>query len=181
MAKVWWQCPQGHVWLACIAPRSRGGGCPICVREQNQSAPEKALVADLKVWLGQDAAPRDYAIPGLYWRNGMAIRPDFMFATATIKFVVEYDGRRYHSKAARTHLDRAKTVKMEAAGFVVIRIREQPLPLLGGSNDFIVDPSVIYQDHGRDFLRLVTMARSHIDNVCQSHFGSAWTQLFAIA
>jgi hypothetical protein len=27
---VWWLCPQGHEWIATIAERSSGGGCPYC-------------------------------------------------------------------------------------------------------------------------------------------------------
>lgn len=28
--KVWWQCENGHEWLARISARARGSGCPIC-------------------------------------------------------------------------------------------------------------------------------------------------------
>ena len=30
--KVWWQCPEGHVWKAVIYSRARGQrcGCPVC-------------------------------------------------------------------------------------------------------------------------------------------------------
>ncbi len=28
--KVWWKCSKGHVWLASIANRVRGEGCPVC-------------------------------------------------------------------------------------------------------------------------------------------------------
>lgn len=29
--KIWWLCPNGHEWLASVAARSRGSGCPSCV------------------------------------------------------------------------------------------------------------------------------------------------------
>jgi hypothetical protein len=34
LRKVWWQCPNGHSWQACVASRTgRGTGCPHCYRE----------------------------------------------------------------------------------------------------------------------------------------------------
>ena len=32
--KVWWKCSKGHEWLARIADRSRGRGCPQCARRK---------------------------------------------------------------------------------------------------------------------------------------------------
>lgn len=28
--KVWWNCSKGHSWMASLASRSRGSGCPVC-------------------------------------------------------------------------------------------------------------------------------------------------------
>ena len=30
MRKVWWKCPNGHVWRAEINSRQKGSGCPVC-------------------------------------------------------------------------------------------------------------------------------------------------------
>ena len=32
--KVWWQCEKGHIWKALISERTRGTGCPECIKEK---------------------------------------------------------------------------------------------------------------------------------------------------
>lgn len=40
---VWWRCKNGHEWQAMIDMRSRGSGCPRCLRKLKD--PEKSLLA----------------------------------------------------------------------------------------------------------------------------------------
>jgi len=35
--RIWWQCENGHEWLAMIASRSRGTGCPLCAVERRST------------------------------------------------------------------------------------------------------------------------------------------------
>ena len=44
--------------------------------------------------------------------------------------IVEYDGSYYH--AGKVRADREQTAALESAGWTVFRVREQPLPQLGG-------------------------------------------------
>ena len=37
--KVWWICGKGHEWVAEIASRSNGAGCPICAMERRRKYP----------------------------------------------------------------------------------------------------------------------------------------------
>ena len=42
--KVWWQCGTcGHEWLATIASRTNGTGCPMCASRLQTSFPEQAI------------------------------------------------------------------------------------------------------------------------------------------
>ncbi|MFQ9918651.1 MAG: zinc-ribbon domain-containing protein [Flavonifractor plautii] len=40
--KVWWQCPEGHVWKAVVYSRAgkRKCGCPVCAGRISESADE---------------------------------------------------------------------------------------------------------------------------------------------
>jgi DNA-directed RNA polymerase subunit RPC12/RpoP len=56
-------------------------------------------------------------------------------ATPALRLIVEYDGSYYHAKKIRA--DRAQTVALESAGWTVLRVRENPLPELGGHEIFV--------------------------------------------
>lgn len=34
--KVWWRCPEGHEWQATVGNRTKGSGCPHCIRSNNR-------------------------------------------------------------------------------------------------------------------------------------------------
>jgi len=41
--KVWWKCKNGHEWLAAVANRTKGSGCPYCSDPPRKLSPEKSL------------------------------------------------------------------------------------------------------------------------------------------
>ena len=48
--QVWWRCPRGHSWKACVRDRGRGDGCSICAGKQvligfNDLASQKPQIA----------------------------------------------------------------------------------------------------------------------------------------
>jgi hypothetical protein len=53
----------------------------------------------------------------------------------SVRVVVEYDGSFYHARKA--HADRQQTAALESAGWTVLRVRENPLPGLGGHEIFV--------------------------------------------
>lgn len=173
--KVLWLCSYGHEWPAYINNRARGSRCPVCVASLFKSTPEVALVNHLVAWLNQQPPALDYAIPGLHWPTGYAVTPDFAVADGPIKFVVEYDGIRFHGSRTRIHTDLAKTRMLANAGFLTIRIREAPLPVLASGCDLVLTPTLIYRDRTLGFPYLITRAQKHIDQVCRHQFGDrAW-------
>jgi hypothetical protein len=53
----------------------------------------------------------------------------------SLRLIVEYDGSYYH--AGKVRADREQTAAMESVGWTVFRVREHPLPALGGHEIFV--------------------------------------------
>ena len=55
--KVWWQCPDGHVWRAVIYSRSgpKRSGCPVCAGRDSKRRLEKR---DCKCMMTSGLSPR---------------------------------------------------------------------------------------------------------------------------
>lgn len=56
-------------------------------------------------------------------------------AIPSLRVVVEYDGSYYHARKVKA--DREQTAALEAASWTVFRVREKPLPKLGGHEIFV--------------------------------------------
>lgn len=63
----------------------------------------------------------------------------------SLRLVVEYDGRRFHAEPASIARDRLKTDRLCQAGWLVVRLREYPLPLLREEWDVHVSHEGDYQ------------------------------------
>lgn len=55
-----------------------------------------------------------------------------------MKVAIEYDGSYWHAPEAKQLVDKAKTRDLLAAGYLMVRLREDGLPTLG-----IVDPEYL--------------------------------------
>lgn len=120
--RVLWLCAEGHEWEAQVNYRNRNG-CPRCARTQ-VSLVERLLwarVAERIPGVGVDVVVDD----ALDQRNRPA-RCDA--ALPQCRAVLEYDGQYWHRD--RLARDRAKTDALLRAGWSVIRVREDGLPLL---------------------------------------------------
>lgn len=120
-----WVCKRGHRWRA--APRTRvrlgpEGGCRRC-NSQNQSRVELRLWSALSALLPHLQV--DVSAP-VRWAKRPHAQLDAALVDSRVAF--EYDGSFWHRD--RIEKDREKTVALLAAGWNVIRIREQPLELL---------------------------------------------------
>jgi predicted nucleic acid-binding Zn-ribbon protein len=128
-ASVWWRCSFGHEWKAKVAPRAVGIGCPRCniigVSERETRLKFELAAAGLPVAI--DHPPIEV---------GGARRPvKADIAIPELRLAVEYDGWYYHRN--KVNADRAQTAALESAGWTVVRVREQPLPSLGGHELFV--------------------------------------------
>jgi hypothetical protein len=120
--KVWWQCPidPGHEWDAVIQSRSNGGnGCPYCVLYPS-SKQEIDLAFELRIFF-------DFDVDDHNERAGRRIyHPDIIIRKH--RLIIEFDGSHWHK--GRDRFDLRKTVAFRDAGWNVIRVREQPLPII---------------------------------------------------
>jgi hypothetical protein len=126
---VTWSCPDGlgHTWQTTVRSRVAGlasghGGCPLCQPtgvSQQQLAVASALAHALP---GLTVNPWPPAIVS----EGRRWRPDI--TVARLRLLIEYDGVYYHQ--GREGHDAQKSGALRAAGWTVVRMREEPLPLL---------------------------------------------------
>lgn len=128
--KRWWQCAaSGHVWAAPPYKRvDRGDGCPQCstigVSARQLRLAYELAAAGLNVVHGHPPIPVPQRRP---------VRADIVVPDSHL--VIEYDGVRFHAELDRR--DRTQTAALNAAGWTVLRVREVPLPGIGGHEVFV--------------------------------------------
>jgi hypothetical protein len=124
---AWWRGAAGHTWKATVGNRTvLGTGCSEC-KKSGTSGAEAALfdaLADLFEKVEQGARIEDARL-GRFQR---VARVDVLLRADGRRIAVEYDGSYWHADRAKN--DDQKTDALIAAGLTVVRIREQPLPLL---------------------------------------------------
>ncbi|WP_245667060.1 zinc-ribbon domain-containing protein [Micromonospora sediminicola] len=116
---VWWRCAQGHTWQQKVCDRTRGRGCPACYATRGDR--EGSVLAAVAAVTGLRYVGHPSAAPPV---RGLRDLVD-----AEHRIVVEYDELTHQFSVDR---DRRLTQQMETAGYLVIRIREQGLPPVGG-------------------------------------------------
>lgn len=125
-----WICSTNpeHVWNAPVSGRSNGAECPDC-RQAGKS----------RVELDHHAAAIEMFGKA---RSGITIQDEAFTArgswTADITVecqgrtvVIEYDGAYWHRADAKVLVDQRKSEDLLAAGYAVVRLREDDLPSLG--------------------------------------------------
>ena len=114
--KVWWRCQFGHEWYAQVSARvSQGGhGCPHCSNQTSRA--ELRVLAELR-----HIVPNVEARPKVHGYEVDLLLPECNVA-------VELDGHRWHHSIQAK--DERKAKALRKAGIRLIRLREEPLPLL---------------------------------------------------
>ncbi|WP_425298074.1 zinc-ribbon domain-containing protein [Nocardia brasiliensis] len=126
--KAWWKCDvRGHVWQVSIHHRSSGSGCPKCIM---WGTSEKEI--RLAYELAAAGCPVEYDHPRIAVVGRRPVNADIVIPEWNI--IIEYDGSQFHARPEGVVRDRRQSDALEAAGWVVIRIRPEPLPLLGDLN-----------------------------------------------
>lgn len=123
---VWWLCAAGHEpWSAQVAHVFMGRqGCPHCRKRTNVSRQERVLFAELQYVLagGEQQCPHRAA--------QARFRLDMPFPSeegGTV--VVEFDGSYWHCDAEERDRLKAEAIERHRPGWVVARVREEPLQL----------------------------------------------------
>ena len=117
--KVWWICERGHEWEAAIHSRSDGIGCRSCSLP-HRSRVEIYLACELAAFFEDIDPTRTHNITT---PEGRSMDVDILIVSQNL--VVEYDGAYWHRGKLAT--DHRKTEMLKAAGWNVLRIREEPL------------------------------------------------------
>ena len=131
--KVWWLCPKGHSYEATLGSRALlGTGCSKCNPQSSKS--EKRLFFELvSVFASaQSGAKIDGVELDVYL-------PD-------INVGIEFDGTFYH-KGKKRKQDLNKNLYMKNKKIRLIRVREHPLPKIGGDDIIIKKPYTIEKAH----------------------------------
>ncbi|MFB8168294.1 zinc-ribbon domain-containing protein [Kitasatospora purpeofusca] len=123
-----WLCAANpeHIWQAPLASRANGSGCPEC-QEHGKSHVELEHHAAAQRVFGAAAS-------GQAVRHDAFVRRSVWTVDITVdlpdgrKLAVEYDGSYWH--ADKSGLDTEKSRDLLAAGYLVARLREHPLPAL---------------------------------------------------
>ncbi|MFF7159743.1 Helicase associated domain protein [Streptomyces sp. NPDC008139] len=156
--KVWWRCldfPDTHKpWPAVVGNRTGGfrkrygTGCPDC-RLVKTSAQELRLKAELSTVLPID--PDRGTI-----RTTRTEHVDMIVEADGVRLVLEFDGSYYHADDKSRATDAAKSERLRAAGWTVVRIREAPLAALDPVYDVVVGFVAEPEDAAADVLDHLT-------------------------
>ena len=121
---VWWQCASdvSHEWQAsCNSRVCQETGCPQC-HPVHASLQELGLYAELATILELRPLGAVLSFGKVRWR------PDAIIDS--VHTIVEFDGSYWHAKPVTISRDLRNTRLALEAGWRVIRVREDPLPLL---------------------------------------------------
>lgn len=129
-----WVCSVNpeHRWDAPLASRSAGSECPEC-RESGKSRVELDHL---------DAAKHVFAkvrsgaiVRGTSFITRKSWTVDILVEHGGAKIAVEYDGAYWHAPEAKILVDQRKSLDLLAAGYMVVRLRENDLPSLDIEDD----------------------------------------------
>ena len=123
-----WVCANNpnHAWSAPLASRAVGSGCPEC-RESGKSRVELDHYAAVERIFGRASSGQPVEHEAFVRRARWLV--DITTQTAASALVaIEYDGSYWH--ADKADIDTAKSLDLLAAGYLVVRLREHPLPAL---------------------------------------------------
>ncbi|QIZ76826.1 zinc-ribbon domain-containing protein [Ferrimonas lipolytica] len=116
---VHWLCPRGHYTTA--SPKARYQDGTICGRCSHQQTSR----AECLLYLEIQANLPDAEVIHRHRVDGVEI--DIAIQWQRIKIAIEYDGKHYHKEQKVAIRDQKKDETLRAAGWQVIRIREQGL------------------------------------------------------
>ena len=123
-----WVCKNdpAHVWRAMLAARVNGSQCPECIETGKSRIETEYYSAALAHWGNAKSGSR---IHSAKFQTHSCWTVDICVDLPSGKrFAIEYGGSYWHRDKA--DVDRVKTLDLLADGFLVVRLREAPLPSL---------------------------------------------------
>ena len=125
-----WNCSVNpeHQWEASLASRYAGSDCPECRQAGKSKIELDHFEAARKTFGSAKSGPK-------LCHKAFALRKhwtaDIVVESNGAKVAIEYDGSYWHAPEAKKLVDEAKSRDLLAAGYVVVRLREDNLPGLG--------------------------------------------------
>lgn len=125
-----WICSTNpdHVWNAPVASRSIGAECPECRQAGKSRVELDHHVAAVEVF---GSARSGITIQDEAFSSRGSWTTDISVEHQGLTVVIEYDGAYWHRADAKILVDQRKSLDLLAAGYVVVRLREDDLPSLG--------------------------------------------------
>lgn len=142
--KLEWVCSQGHIWTAMVADRVQGSGCKLCSTAQTSKIEGRlrALI-DSRDYLSDTVLDHNHKIP-IPWRTRRSVSVDIYCEWKGLPVVIEYDGAFWHDREASLHRDTDKTNALLSHDYLVVRVRENTLPLLEISHPNLLQLNVAF-------------------------------------
>lgn len=149
--KLWWRCKENpeHQWQASGANRTRGRGCPRC-KTSLRSIQEVCLAFELQCFFPD----LDLSIDKVE-ANGELRHVDVLLPAHRV--VIEFDGRFRHAGEVEHERDARKTAALTAAGYRVLRVREEPLALVSDHDVGLHADATVKELTDRVLLRLLDL------------------------
>ncbi|CAG7845404.1 hypothetical protein USB125703_01668 [Pseudoclavibacter triregionum] len=155
-----WQCPDdpSHLWHATIGQRTTGyNQCPMC-RQSGKSWVELEYAKAAEALFGNAVSGKPIS-DAAFKRQGTWY-PDITVTLPSKRLLlIEYDGSYWHG--AKVELDTEKTNDLLATGALVVRLREEPLPMLEIHDDGFLQLPVPSRKH--DHARVVRDIQAWVD------------------
>lgn len=118
-----------HKWQAPLTSRSVGAGCPDC-RETGKSTVELDHLEAARSQFGSARSGLSVRSPAFKTRPSWTV--DIAVEVDGKQVAIEYDGAYWHGPPAKKLVDERKSRDLLAAGYLVVRLREdglEPLPV----------------------------------------------------
>lgn len=125
-----WVCSvnPAHRWVASVISRTTGSACPEC-REPGKSRIELRHFDAAKALFGTASSGRSLH-SNVFVRRTSWLADIVVALDDARELVIEYDGSYWHAGEDKTAIDVEKSNDLLKAGFLVVRLREAPLPPL---------------------------------------------------
>ena len=147
---VWWRCVETRSRWYTGANRTRGRSCPLCTKLL-RSVLEVCLAYELADFLPELDLTDDKVVI-----NGVIRHVDLLLPS--LKVVIEVDGRYRHGTEADHARDASKTALLHKAGYRVLRVREEPLRPIIGTDVVVPTDATVKQVADAVLRRLVELA-----------------------
>lgn len=152
-----WLCKNDptHIWRAMPTARVNGSQCPECIETGKSQIEVEYYSSALSRWKN---AKSGFRVHSARFQTHSSWTVDVLVnLPASKRLAIEYDGSYWHRDKADT--DRAKSLDLLADGFILVRLREAPLPSLQiahpNYHELTVYPAA--QDPARDVARIDEM------------------------